>query len=53
VPLELRTAGAEERVERGEDANRAIAGPFDREIEAERETEQHPCGEAEEREKHL
>src|SRR2546425_749180 len=53
VPLELGARGAEERVERGEDPDGGVAGPFDREVEAKRQPEKHPGDEAEEREEHL
>src|SRR5258705_7595295 len=51
MALELRPVGAKERVERGQDADGGIAGPFDREVESQGQPEQHPGDEAEERKK--
>src|SRR6266849_839634 len=52
VPLELGAKRAEERVERGEDADRGVARPLDREVEAQRQSKQHPGDQAEERKPH-
>ena len=53
VSLELGAPRAEQRVERGEDADRRVAGPLDREVESKREAQKHPGDKAEEREQHF
>jgi len=52
VPLELGTERAKERVERGEDADRGVASPLDRQVELQRQAEEDPGDEAEERKPH-
>ena len=41
-----------EIAERGEDPHGGVPSPLDREVEADREAEEHPGHQAEEREKH-
>src|SRR5688572_18364444 len=52
VTLELCAQRAQERVERGQDADGGVPREIDREVDPQRETEQDACDKAEERQPH-